>query len=196
MYCAQQRKEDACLLLPLRLLAPLCNVLQPTPISTVHKMGKLKGSELLEKKSSELKQQLTELKQELTQVRLRSAVGFLHAWSDRQVHATRLTSARSVLYIIHTSVQLRVAQVTAGAASKLAKIKQVRKNIARVLTAVNTKAKAGFRKEVAGLKANRIPKQLRAKKTRSLRRALSKEDVSWAKAISSIIQLIASLENP
>lgn len=77
-----------------------------------------------------------------------------------------------------TPVQLRVAQVTAGAASKLSKIKLVRKNIARVLTAINTKAKAGFRKEVQTMKLTQVPKQLRAKKTRSLRRALSATDVS------------------
>ena len=75
-------------------------------------------------------------------------------------------------------LQLRVAQVTGGAASKLAKIKVVRKNIARVLTAINTKAKNGFRKEVKTMKAVQVPKQLRAKKTRALRRALSEKDVS------------------
>jgi ribosomal protein L29 len=38
-------------------------------------------------------------------------------------------------------VQLRVAQVTGGASSKLAKIKVVRKSIARVLTVYNTTQK-------------------------------------------------------
>ena len=70
-----------------------------------------------------------------------------------------------------------MAQVTGGAASKLAKIKVVRKNIARTLTAINTKAKRGFRKEVESMKAGQIPKQLRAKKTRALRWADSVEEV-------------------
>lgn len=75
------------------------------------------------------------------------------------------------------SVQLRVAQVTNGAASKLGKIGHVRKNIARVLTVLNQKAKETMRKEVAGMK--RIPKQLRAKKTRALRRALTTKEVRY-----------------
>lgn len=37
---------------------------------------------------------------------------------------------------------LRIAQVTGGAPAKLAKIKEVRKNIARVLTVANQQAKS------------------------------------------------------
>lgn len=72
--------------------------------------------------------------------------------------------------------QLRVAQVTNGAASKLAKIKLVRKNIARVLTVLNQKTLAAMRTEAKDFKF--IPKQLRAKKTRALRRALTKKELS------------------
>ena len=85
-------------------------------------------------------------------------------------------------------VQLRVAKVTGGAASKLSKIKVVRKNIARVLTVLNTKAKTEMRKQVLKKKAGGDltktgssmkykPKLLRAKKTRALRRALKPSEV-------------------
>lgn len=70
--------------------------------------------------------------------------------------------------------QLRVAKVTGGAASKLAKIKIVRKSIARVLTVYNQTQKAKMREVYAGKKF--VPKDLRAKKTRALRRALTPEE--------------------
>jgi len=69
--------------------------------------------------------------------------------------------------------ELHVAKVTGGAASKIAKIKQVRKSIARVLTVHNQQQKEGIRKAAAGSKY--ISKDLRMKKTRAMRRALSKE---------------------
>merc|ERR1719327_1859491 len=67
--------------------------------------------------------------------------------------------------------QLRVAKVAGGAASKLAKIKVVRKSNARVLTVYNQKQKAEARKDYKGKKY--LPLDLRPKKTRALRRALS-----------------------
>merc|ERR1712025_428573 len=69
--------------------------------------------------------------------------------------------------------QLRVAKVAGGAASKLAKIKIVRKSIARVLTVYNQKQKQEARKEYKGKKYT--PKDLRPKKTRAIRRRLSVE---------------------
>jgi large subunit ribosomal protein L35e len=72
--------------------------------------------------------------------------------------------------------ELHVAKVTDGAASKIAKIKSVRKNIARILTVHNQQQKEGIRKAVAGAKY--IPKDLRSKKTRAMRRALSKAERS------------------
>ena len=69
--------------------------------------------------------------------------------------------------------ELHVAKVTGGAASKIAKIKQVRKSIARTLTVHNQQQKEGIRKAAAGSKY--ISKDLRIKKTRAMRRALSKE---------------------
>ena len=70
--------------------------------------------------------------------------------------------------------ELHVAKVTDGAASKVAKIKGVRKSIARVLTVHNQMQKEGLRKAAAGSKY--MPKDLRAKKTRAMRRALTKSE--------------------
>jgi len=72
--------------------------------------------------------------------------------------------------------ELHVAKVTDGAVSKIAKIKGVRKSIARVLTVYNTTTKEGLRKAAAGSKY--VPKDLRAKKTRAMRRALNKAEKS------------------
>jgi len=69
--------------------------------------------------------------------------------------------------------QLRVAKVAGGAASKLAKIKIVRKSIARILTVYNQKQKAEARKQYKGKKY--LPIDLRPKKTRAIRRSLSVE---------------------
>merc|ERR1711966_359140 len=68
--------------------------------------------------------------------------------------------------------ELAVAKVTGGAASKIAKIKQVRKSIARVLTVHNQQQKEAIRKAAAGSKY--VSKDLRQKKTRAMRRALTK----------------------
>nr|AIU94820.1 60S ribosomal protein [Phragmatopoma lapidosa] len=72
--------------------------------------------------------------------------------------------------------QLRVAKVTGGAASKLSKIHMVRKSIARVLTVINQTQKENLRKFYNGKKYK--PKDLRPKKTRAMRRALTKHEKS------------------
>ncbi|CAM9833466.1 unnamed protein product, partial [Discosporangium mesarthrocarpum] len=72
--------------------------------------------------------------------------------------------------------QLRVAQVTGGAASKLAKIKVVRKNIARVLTVYNQSMKAKYREAFKDRKY--VPLDLRAKKTRAIRRRMTPEQLA------------------
>merc|ERR1712178_34774 len=72
--------------------------------------------------------------------------------------------------------QLRVAKVTGGAASKLAKIKVVRKSIARVNTVFNQNVKKTLRKEYSDKKYT--PLDLRAKKTRAIRRRLTKAQAS------------------
>jgi large subunit ribosomal protein L35e len=70
--------------------------------------------------------------------------------------------------------ELHVAKVTDGAASKVAKIKGVRKSIARVLTVYNQQQKEGLRKAYS--KAKYLPKDLRVKKTRAMRRMLNKDE--------------------
>ena len=72
--------------------------------------------------------------------------------------------------------QLRVAKVTGGAASKLAKIKVVRKSIARVLTVMHQGQKAELRKYYASKKY--APLDLRPKKTRAIRKRLTKHQAA------------------
>ncbi|WFD18047.1 60S ribosomal protein L35, L29 [Malassezia caprae] len=71
-------------------------------------------------------------------------------------------------------LQLRVQKVAGGASSKLARINTVRKNIARVLTVINLKQRANLRELYKGKKFQ--PLDLRAKKTRALRRKLAKHE--------------------
>lgn len=68
---------------------------------------------------------------------------------------------------------LKVQKVTKSAVPQ---ITVVRRNIARVLTVINANQRQSVRELYAGKKL--IPKDLRAKKTRALRRALSKEDAA------------------
>merc|ERR1712062_279699 len=72
--------------------------------------------------------------------------------------------------------QLRVAKGTGGAASKLSKIRIVRKSIARVLTVINQTQKENLRKFYKNKKY--MPKDLRPKKTRAIRRQLTKHELS------------------
>jgi len=72
--------------------------------------------------------------------------------------------------------QLRVAKVTGGAASKLSKIRDVRKAIARVLTVINQTQKENLRKFYKNKKFK--PKDLRPKKTRAMRRALTAHELT------------------
>uniref|UniRef100_A0AC35TUY9 60S ribosomal protein L35 n=1 Tax=Rhabditophanes sp. KR3021 TaxID=114890 RepID=A0AC35TUY9_9BILA len=70
---------------------------------------------------------------------------------------------------------LRVAQVSGGAASKLSKIRIVRKTIARVLTIITQTERQELRKFYKGKKF--LPTQLRAKKTRAIRKALTASEL-------------------
>ncbi|POM63414.1 Ribosomal protein L29 [Phytophthora palmivora] len=72
--------------------------------------------------------------------------------------------------------QLRVAKVIGGAASKLSKIRVVRKSIARVLTVYNQNQKAKLRAALGSKK--HVPLDLRRKQTRAIRRQLSKHEKS------------------
>ena len=86
---------------------------------------------------------------------------------------------------------IRFTKVSGTAVAKLSKIKVLRKNIARILTVINNNSKQKvirdlrnrYRKEgeelvldrtVKNLKAKRLPTNLRVKKTRAMRRALTK----------------------
>mmetsp|Transcript_102566 Transcript_102566/g.249307 ORF Transcript_102566/g.249307 Transcript_102566/m.249307 type:complete len:125 (-) Transcript_102566:73-447(-) len=71
---------------------------------------------------------------------------------------------------------LRVEKVTTGAASKLARIKVVRKAIARVLTVYNQKQKSALREAFGTGKF--VPRDLRHKRTRAIRRRLSKSEAT------------------
>lgn len=69
--------------------------------------------------------------------------------------------------------QLRTAQVTNGPSSKLNKIKIVKKDIARILTLLNQTARAEVRNKYQGKRNDQLPKDLRMKKTRAIRRRLT-----------------------
>ncbi|KAK3233001.1 60S ribosomal protein L35 [Cymbomonas tetramitiformis] len=71
---------------------------------------------------------------------------------------------------------LRVAKVTGGASNKLSKIKVVRLCIAQVLTVISQTQRAELKKAFEGKKY--LPLDLRAKKTRAIRRRLSKSDAA------------------
>ena len=87
---------------------------------------------------------------------------------------------------------LRINKITSGVASKLSKLKVVRKAIARHLTVINQKkrqelkdamsSRAGIKKynkdNNTNFSVNRIPKELRPRKTRALRRKLTKHQAS------------------
>ncbi|EEB05724.1 60S ribosomal protein L35 [Schizosaccharomyces japonicus yFS275] len=66
---------------------------------------------------------------------------------------------------------LRVQKIAGGSGSKLAKIKTARKDIARVLTVINENNRSAAREAYKNKKY--IPLDLRQKKTRALRRALT-----------------------
>eukprot|EP01064_Diplonema_japonicum_P028821 TRINITY_DN451_c0_g1_i3.p2 TRINITY_DN451_c0_g1~~TRINITY_DN451_c0_g1_i3.p2 ORF type:complete len:124 (+),score=39.98 TRINITY_DN451_c0_g1_i3:65-436(+) len=71
---------------------------------------------------------------------------------------------------------LKVAQVTGGPASKLAKIKTVRKSVAKTLTVLNCNQRIALRKLYRGKKFR--PTDLKRKQTRAKRRALKHHEFS------------------
>jgi len=70
--------------------------------------------------------------------------------------------------------QLRVQKIAGGAASKLTKIHDLRKSIAKVLTVINANQRSQLRLFYKGKKY--LPLDLRAKQTRAIRRRLSKHE--------------------
>ena len=83
---------------------------------------------------------------------------------------------------------LRVAQVSNGTAAKLGQIKVVRKNIARTLTVLNQMKRQAVRESIKGKKY--IPIDMRIKKTRAMRRALTKKQAT-KKTLSQMKKLAA-----
>ncbi|KAH9853450.1 ribosomal protein L35 [Lenzites betulinus] len=73
-------------------------------------------------------------------------------------------------------LSLRVQKIAGGSAAKLTKINTVRKSIARVLTVTNQKARQNLREFYKNKKY--LPLDLRAKKTRAIRRRLTKHEAS------------------
>ncbi|XP_055383132.1 60S ribosomal protein L35 [Condylostylus longicornis] len=73
-------------------------------------------------------------------------------------------------------LNLRVAKVTGGAPSKLSKIRVVRKAIARVYIVMHQNQKDNLRKLYKNKKFK--PLDLRQKKTRAMRKALSPRDAN------------------
>jgi len=84
--------------------------------------------------------------------------------------AKQLTDLKQELLV------LRVQKIAGGAASKLTKINVVRKSIARVLTVTNQKARQNLREYYK--KKKYLPLDLRPKKTRAIRRRLTKHERS------------------
>lgn len=72
--------------------------------------------------------------------------------------------------------QLRVQKISGGNASKLNKIHDLRKSIARVLTVINANQRAQLR--IFYKKKKYAPLDLRPKATRAIRRRLSKHEAS------------------
>ncbi|KAG8739376.1 60S ribosomal protein L35 [Ceratobasidium sp. 414] len=69
-------------------------------------------------------------------------------------------------------LSLRVQKIASASSSKLTKINTIRKSIARVLTVTNQKTRQNLREHYK--KKKYIPLDLRPKKTRAIRRRLSK----------------------
>ncbi|CBQ68173.1 probable ribosomal protein L35 [Sporisorium reilianum SRZ2] len=70
-------------------------------------------------------------------------------------------------------LNLRVQKVAGGSSSKILRINSLRKDIARVLTVMNQKQRANLREFYKGKKQ---PLDLRAKKTRAIRRKLNQHE--------------------
>lgn len=72
--------------------------------------------------------------------------------------------------------QLRTQKIAGGASSKLQRIHDLRKSIARVLTVINSNQRQQLR--IFYAKKKYLPLDLRPKKTRAIRRRLSKHEAT------------------
>ena len=92
-------------------------------------------------------------------------------WSKNKADlASQLSSLKTELG------QLRTQKIAGGSASKLTKIHDIRKSIAKVLTVINANQRAQLRLFYKGKKY--LPLDLRAKKTRAIRRRLTQHESS------------------
>jgi len=89
---------------------------------------------------------------------------------------SKLDLSKQLIELKNELLTLRVQKIAGGSASKLTKINTVRKSIARVLTVMNQKARQNLREYYKGKKY--LPLDLRAKKTRAIRRRLTKSETS------------------
>ncbi|KAF3453807.1 hypothetical protein FNV43_RR04248 [Rhamnella rubrinervis] len=109
-----------------------------------------------------------------------SLVSLSHQSSLSWVHELRNKSKSELLSQLKDLkaelALLRVAKVTGGAPNKLSKIKVVRLSIAQVLTVISQKQKEVLRE--AYKKKKYMPLDLRPKKTRAIRRRLTKHQAS------------------
>ncbi|KAI4729196.1 60S ribosomal protein L35 [Aureobasidium sp. EXF-10728] len=112
----------------------------------------------------------------------RNSAGPLPSQSSAKVKASQLWSKnkdelKTQLEELKAElVQLRTQKIAGGAQSKLTRIHDVRKSIARVLTVININQRSQLRIFYKNKKY--LPLDLRAKQTRAIRRRLSKEDAS------------------
>jgi len=84
--------------------------------------------------------------------------------------------SKQLIELKNELLTLRVQKIAGGSASKLTKTNTVRKSIARVLTVMNHKARQNLREYYKDKKY--LPLDLRAKKTRAIRRRLTKHEKS------------------
>ncbi|KAK0190942.1 60S ribosomal protein L35 [Armillaria mellea] len=84
--------------------------------------------------------------------------------------------SKQLLELKNELLTLRVQKIAGGSASKLTKINTVRKSIARVMTVMNQKARQNLREYYKDKKY--LPLDLRAKKTRAIRRRMTKHETS------------------
>jgi large subunit ribosomal protein L35e len=96
------------------------------------------------------------------------------AYKIRNSHKSVLTKQLDDLK--QELVNFKVQKIAGGAASKLTKIQEVRKSIARVNTVISQTQRAQIRLFYKGKKYK--PLDLRPKKTRAIRRKLTKNEVS------------------
>ena len=83
-------------------------------------------------------------------------------------------------------LNLRVQKVAGDSSSKILRINSLRKDIARVLTVMNQKQRANLREFYKG--KSQIPLDLRAKKTRAIRRKLNQVSVLNRSRHSLVLQ--------